>query len=325
MLQVSELHRQAGERLQSISGDPKKTALVHTAIALGASFLMTVMNYLFSQLISNTGGLDGLGTRSALSTLQAMLELAVMIALPFWQMGIYYAALQWEKGNTAGFSSLLQGFRRFGSVLGMLFLRGVLFFALGIVVINIGTAVFMMTPLATPIIEIFSPIMEQGVTPEQLETLLTPELMESAFRACIPLIIALIVLYVIALIPIFYRVRLADFCVMEGLTGGKSLLKSFVITGKHCLQLCRLDLSFWWFYALQALSVAVCYGDAILPAIGVSLPISGVSAELLFYALGSVCQIALLWRWEAYRVTSYALAYRTLTGPAEDDSSEMPS
>ena len=93
MLKVSELHNQANARLEN-AGNPKRLALIHTAIALGASFLLTLINYLLSLGIADTGGLDGVGTRTLLSTAQAMLELAVMLALPFWQLGIFYAALR---------------------------------------------------------------------------------------------------------------------------------------------------------------------------------------------------------------------------------------
>lgn len=320
MLQVSDLHRQAQARLAQTAGNPKKLVLLHTAIALGCSVLMSVITYLFSRQIADTGGLGGLGMRSVLATAQSVLELVITMALPFWQMGIFYAALQWVNEEDAGLGSLLQGFRRFSSVLGKLFLQGGLFFGLGIAIFYISTAVFMMTSFATPIVELFAPIMEQGATPEQLESLLTPELMESASRAAVPLLVIFIILYAAAAIPVFYRLRFASFAVMEGLSGGKALLKSFAITRKNCWQIFRLDLSFWWFYLLQVLSVAVCYADTILPAVGISLPVSGVGAAFLFYALGTLCQGVLLWQKEGHRLTAYCLAYRTLDTPSEENS-----
>lgn len=314
MLQVSDLRHQAKARLLTVSGNPKKLVLIHAAIALGSSFLLTVINYLFSLQIENTGGLGGLGTRSVLATAQSVLELTVMLALPFWQMGIYYAALQWIRGESAEFGSLLQGFRRFSSVLGMLLLRSLLFIALAITVVNIGSFVFIMTPFAAPLLEILTPIMEQGATPEQLEALLTPELMGSVSRASIPLFILLGVLYIAVAVPLFYRLRFGDFAVMEGLPAGRALLKSFAITHKKFWQVFKLDLSFWWFYLLQMLSVALCYADTLLPAMGIALPVSGVTAAFIFYALGSICQCLLLWQWEGSRVTVYGLAYHTLDG-----------
>ena len=66
MLQVSQLHNRANERLTQVE-NPKKIALIHTAIALGASFLLTLVGYLLSLEIADNGGLSGLGTRTVLS------------------------------------------------------------------------------------------------------------------------------------------------------------------------------------------------------------------------------------------------------------------
>lgn len=319
MLKVSELHNQANARLEN-AGNPKRLALIHTAIALGASFLLTLINYLLSLGIADTGGLDGVGTRTLLSTAQAMLELAVMLALPFWQLGIFYAALRWAKGEGAEFSDLLQGFRRLGSAIGLLILRSILFIALTVIVMNVSTFVFMMTPFTEPLMEVFEPMMEQAFTPEQLAELLTPELMASATRAAIPLLIISGVLFILVAIPVFYRTRFADFALMEGLTCGKAMIQSFTVTKGSCWQVAKLDVSFWWFYLLQMLSVALCNADLALTYLGVSLPVSGVAATLLFYALGSICQILLLWQFEAKRVTAYALAYRTLDGTLDNDT-----
>ena len=325
MLQISDLHRQAQSRLTETSGNPKKLVLIHTAIALGSSFLLTVVTYLFSLLIADTGGLDGLGTRSLLSTAQSVLEVAVTMALPFWQMGIFYAALQWTKGEKAEFTSLLYGFRRFRSVLGVLFLRSALFLALGFAILNISSLLFTLTPLAEPFLEIFAPFTEQGITPEQLEALLTPEFADTVVQASLPLFIIFGILLAATAIPLFYRLRFADFAVMDDLSAGKALLKSLTITHRSCLQVLKLDLSFWWFYLLQMLSVAVCYGDSILPALGISLPVSDTVAAFAFYAIGTVCQGVLLWQCEAKRVSAYGLAYRTLDGTMGSDDAQNPS
>ncbi len=321
MLQVSELHNQAKTRLQEVSGNPKKLVLIHTAIALGSSLLLTFITYLLSLLIDETGGLRGLTARSLLTTAQSVLELAVMVAMPFWQVGIFYAALQWTRKELADFGSLLQGFRRFGPVLGLQILRGILFIALGMPLSYIATAIFMLTPLAAPFLERIAPMMEQGITSEQLETMVTPEFTAATMQAMIPLLIIFAIVYLAVAIPVFYRIRFADFAVMDNMPAGRAMVNSFNITKGSCLQVLKIDLSFWWFYLLQILSVAICYADSLLPALGVTLPVSGVTAAFLFYILGTVCQGVLLWQYEARRVTVYGLAYRTLDGTM--DSHDM--
>ena len=68
---------------------------------------------------------------------------------------------------------------------------------------------------------------------------------------------------------------------------------------------------------LQALSVTLCYGDSILPAMGVALPMSAEAAYIAFMALGSLCQGVLLWFYQAKVSVTYALAYETLSAQSE--------
>lgn len=314
MIQISDLHRQAKNRLQEVSGNPRKVVLLHTAVALGCSLFLTGLVYLFDHLIANTGGLDGLGLRSVLTTIQSLLELVVMIALPFWQLGIYYTALLWSGKQRAESDDLLQGFRRFGPALKLFLIRYGLFGALMVAVFYTCTMLYLMTPFSMPMLEIFEPIMEQGATPEQLQELLTPELVESALHTMLPLLILSGIIYVALAIILFYRLRFAVFAVLDGMSAGKAFRKSFSLTRKRSMQVFRLDLSFWWFYLLQILSVVICYADILLPLTGVSLPVSQVVAALVFYAIGILCQGVLLWLQEGHRVTTYALAYRTLDG-----------
>ena len=313
MLQVFDLHRQAKDRLQAMPGDPKKLALIHTAIALGCSLLVTLTALLCNHLIADTSGLDGMGMRSVLSTAQSVLELVLMIALPLWQMGIFYAALRWANGEAATITDLAYGFRRVRSVLGVLLLRGGFFLALAIPISYIGAAVFLLTPFSVPFMEILSPLVEQGaITAEALEAMLTPELAESFLYSAIPLLVITGILYAIVAIPLFYRTRFASLAVMDGSPAFAGLLRSFAITKKQWVHVFRLDLHFWWFYALQLLSVAICYADVFLPLVGITLPFPPVASSLLAYCIGSVCQCVLLWQFEAHRTTTYALAYRSL-------------
>jgi hypothetical protein len=174
-------------------------------------------------------------------------------------------------------------------------------------------------PFSAAFLERIAPLMEQGLTPEQMEALITPEFTAATTQAAIPLLIIFAIIYLAVAIPVFYRIRFADFAVMDNMPAGRALVNSFNITKGSCLQVLKIDLSFWWFYLLQIFSVAVCYADTILPALGIALPVSGVTAAFLFYILGTVLQGVLLWQWEARRVTVYGLAYRTLDGTMDAD------
>lgn len=315
-LHYADLRREAELRLATARYSPRRLVLIHTAVSLGASLVVGLLNLLFSHLIAGTGGLSGMGMRSMLQTAQAMLELAVNIALPFWNISLIRATLCWARGELAEPPTLLEGFRRFRSVLGIKLLTGLIFLGLCMAVSYIGTMLFMFTPFAGKLIEALDPIMQDaGILNPEL--LLSDKVMAQISSAAVPLMIFLGLLFAALAIPVWYRIRFADFAVMDGGRALPSLLYSFRITGKKAMAIFKIDLQLWWFYVLQGLSVAACYGDSILAALGVSLPMSGEAAYVLFYAVGIVLQGLLLWWYQAQVSTVYALAYETLCAESE--------
>ena len=310
-LHFADLRSEAENRLHSAPYPPRRLVLIHTAVSLGASLVVGLLNLLFSHMIAKTGGLGGMGTRSVLQTAQTMLELAVTIALPFWNISLTRAAICWARGESAEMPTLLEGFRRCRSVLGIKLLTGAILLGLGMAVSYIGTMLFLFTPFAGRLMEVLDPILQQSgsLTPEML---LSDEVMAQISTATKPLMLLLGVLFATVAIPAWYRIRFADFAVMDGGRSLISLFHSFRITKKKALQIFKIDLHFWWFYLLQALSVALCYGDSILAALGVQLPIAPEWSYVLFYAVGIVAQGLLLWWYQAKVSTVYALAYEEL-------------
>lgn len=322
MIQPSFLRQEAAERLQQSAYNPKKLVLLHTVVALGSFLLSTLVNYFLSLQMENTGGLSGMEAGNMLATAQSVLELAVTVGLPFWNIGLVFAALHWARRQTAGPADLLQGFRRFRSVLGYLLLRAGLFLMLGLAITNISSTIYMMTPFATPLVNLLTPFLQQDGSAEGL---MTDAFLATLFQELVPLLILSAVLFALVAIPLFYRLRFSEFAVMSGLTCGKAMLKSIAVTRGNCLQILKLDLSFWWYYLLLGLSILISYGDALLPALGISLPLSATASSLVFYSLGLVCQGVLLWQCEAGRLTVYGLAYRTLDGTIDTDDADSPS
>ncbi len=306
----SALHKQA-DSLLTQAKNPKKLVLIHTAIALGSSLLIAVFNYLFHLQIAETGGLSGLGLRSILETCQSILELAVSVALPFWQIGLVFAAMQWMGGEQAGVSSLFQGFRRFGPVLRFYLLYAGLFLALTFPLMYICSFLFAMTPFSAPLSEILEPLMDPNLTPQQIEEMMTDEMMASMMQAMIPMLIMFAIVYLLVAIPIAYRLRFGTYGVMSGSHAGAAMAESFRITRKNTWQLVKLDLHFWWYYLLQVLCVGISYGYSLLTLAGIPLPISEDAGFFLCLVLSSLVQGIFLWQYEARVQSTYALAYRT--------------
>lgn len=314
-MHISDLRRQGAERLQNADYSPRRLVLLHTGVSLGASLLLAVINILFTRMIANTGGLGGMGTRSLLETVQVMVELAVSVALPFWEIGLVRAALNWARGEAARPNTLLEGFHRFGSVLGMRVMTAVLFLAIGMAVLNIGGLLFALSPFSGELMEAIAPFVKP-MTNAEMENLLTEEAIARIVDGAMPMLVLCAVLLVAVMIPVGYRIRFADFALMDGNRPLISLLESTRITRGNVWRLVKLDLSFWWFYLLQFLSVTLCYGDQILKWAGVTLPMSADGAYILFFALGIVCQGVLLWYYQAKVSVTYGLAYEALRSPA---------
>lgn len=310
-LHFDDLLGQAEKRLDFAAYSPRQLVLIHTAVSLGASLVIGLLNLLFAQMIANTGGLGGMATRSMLQTAQAVLELAVTVALPFWNIGLTRAALCWARGELAEPPTLLEGFRRWRSVLGVKLLIGFIFLDLCMAVSYIGSMLFLFTPFAGALIEALDPIMQEAGTLNP-EILLSDETITQLSSAAVPLMIFLGIVFAAIAIPVWYRVRFADFAVMDGNRSLFSMLHSFRITKNKALRIFKIDLKFWWFFLLQLLTVALCYGDSILAALGVQLPISAELSYVLFYAVGIFLQGLLLWWYQAKVSVTYALAYETL-------------
>jgi len=313
MIKPSALRQQAGKILEKVPYNPNKLVLLHTVIALGSSLLISLMSYLLDGQIADTGGLGGLGMRSLLSTMQTVLELVVLVVLPFWEIGVIFASLRWAKRENATPPNLLQGFRQFRTVLGANLLQGALYIAILVALSYLCVTIYLMTPLAGDLIELFKPLLQPDLTTQELEALLTPELISALIEACTPLYIGIGILFVLAAIPVFYRLRFAHLAVMDGFGPLASLLQSNRLTQYNCFWIFKLDLQFWWFYLLQFLCLLISHGVTVCNLLGVALPFSRDVAFFLFFGIGALCQGLLLWRYQAPVLTAYALAY--LHGP----------
>lgn len=299
----------AQRMLSGASYDPGKLMLIYNGIAVLVMLVISVLNYILALQVEDTGGLSGLAMRSMLETAASVLQLAGNLVMPFWTMGYVAAILAIARGQRVGPETLLTGFRRFGPVMRLVFLQAVIYLCLAILCINISTTIFMLTPMSAPLEEIL---------------LADPELLDdatlvAAYNAMIPLLVIFCVVYAAVCVPISYRFRMADYALLDDPRMGAmgALRRSTRLMRGNAMALVRLDLSFWWFYGLEAVLLALCYGDVILGALGVQLPISADAAYFVFYVLYLAGQMVLyLWRRNQVE-TTYALAYCGLDAKVE--------
>lgn len=307
------LKQTAASRLASAAYSPRRLMLIHTGVSLGAGVLLSVLSLALNSAIANTGGLSGIGTRSILTTLQSFLQLAVTVLLPFWEIGMIYTATRLARGESAEPIHLTRGFGRIGPVLVLNLLRGFLLGFLAVVCANVSSILIGLTPFAKSMMEVMTPLIEQ------IETTGTVPVLDDAtvtalFRSMLPMFILTAVLYLVAAVFAMYRLRFADYVIVDEPRVGAigAMLASWRMTRGKLWGLVKLDLSFWWFYGLYLLLTVLSYGDWILGAVGVSLPMSPEVASLMFYGLHVLGMLALYGHSGIYLQTTYAVLYDSL-------------
>lgn len=306
----------ARDCLAAAAYDPRKIILLHTGITIAVSLFATILNFILSRQIQNTGGLGGLGLRSVLSTAQSVLQVAVAVLIPFWEAGYCYATMRIARGEEANPDCLLQGFRRFGPLLRVTFAKLLIYFGIGLFCFFLGYYIFMLTPLSDPLYAIIETI---SLDPTMLETevMLDDATFYALMDAYQPMLLIILALFAVFGIFVSYRYRMATFLILDHpqLRGMETLRISTYQLRGQTKALLKLDISFLWFYVLNWLSTALAYGDYVLAVLGISFPFPAEIAYFGFLILSLVCQGS-LFLWARNRVdVTYARFYQLTALP----------
>ena len=212
-----------------------------------------------------------------------------------------YVSMQIARREEVSAGSLLQGFRKFGPVLRMRLITMMMYGGAMFVSAYAASVVFSLTPWSAPLREAMNVATEEAI-------------MAAAESCIVPLIVIFTLVAAVFVLPMYYRLRMAEFALMDDpkLGARLAIMKSRILMHGNRLKLFRLDLSFWWFYGLEALIGAVAYGDVLLPMLGVELPWSATVSFYVFLILCYAGQMALYW-WRGNEVqVTYAMAYEAL-------------
>lgn len=295
----SQFQSDAANALGRADYSPKKLVLFHAGVSAAAALVLTVIDYVLDLGIAQTGGLQGIGTRAVLETIQTLLVYANALLLPFWQMGYLLCSLLLIRRQTASPRHLLAGFRHFGPVLRGMLLKALVSLPFLYAGSQLGYLLFMMMPSGRPLLAELQQMAASGT--------ITPE-------AMMPILPYMVVGGLLLLIPVFYRLRMMNYVLMDEPEKGAlyALAMSLKLTKGNCTAIVKLDLHFWWYYALEALILALSFGDWILTQAGVELGASTDTAMLALYLASLLCQLG-LYVWKKNTVFAhYALAYETL-------------
>ncbi len=311
----------ARSSLENARCDARKLLFIHIGITLGLSALLSLLDYAVEQGIGNTSGLSNMGLRSMLETAQTVLRMAHSLALPFWQMGYLFLTLKLARGESASAGTLLEGFRNFRPIIRYELLCIILITGVVMASTYLSTGIYLMTPFSNAAVEELNALLQTGTE----DTVALQEAMTLILSNHIwPIAILFAAVCLGIGIPIYYRYRMSDLALVDHPEKGAihALGSSRKLMRKNCLKLVKLDLSFWWFYLLEALVIAIAYTDALLPAIGVTLPLHEDVQYFLFYFLSLGGQLGIYWLYKNYVSVTYAHAYVALLPKYEETTGD---
>ena len=309
---TSEIKAAALRRLTD-AGQAKRIAAIYAGVTLGLSALVTILGLVLEAMMSGATGLGGMGRRTILSSVQSMLPWVVGLITMCVELGYQAAMLRVARGQYASPQTLRLGFDRFWVLLRCILLEGVILFAIAFGGIYIATMLFMLTPFSGRVMEVLSPVLE-NVTLLSPEMVLDEALYDQLMQAMIPAFVMCAIVVAAAAIPVLYRLRMARFVIIDkpGIGALAALRESRKMMKGNCLKLFKLDVSLWVYYAGCVVASILCYGDILLPMLGISLPFSATVGYYLFFVLYLAVQFAVYYFLRNPAEVSYAIAYDSI-------------
>ncbi len=298
--------------------DAKRIVLIYSLIILGLSGLGTAVNLALSLRMDQGGGLGSMGQRSTLSAVQAMLPIVQSLVGMCLGVGYLSAMLRVARGQYASANSLRLGFDRFWTLLRLTLARTLIVMAVGGAASYLGAAVYVLSPLSRPVMELLAPMME-NTTVLGGGLVLSEGLYEQLSAVMWPAVLICMGAFFAAVTPVLYQYRMAEYVLIDkpGLGAMAVLRESRMMMRRNRFRLFLLDVRQWPYYLAILAATAVGYGDTVCAILGIPLPISWEAAYLLFTAayLGLLLLIYVCLR---NRVeTVYALAYDALRPPEQ--------
>ena len=291
--------------------DGQKIILYFSLIAIAATALANVASYVLSRQIAKTGGLGSMGVRSALTTAQTLLPLVQAGFLMCLTLGYLATMLRIARGQYASPNGMRLGFDRFWVLLRCTLLKGLIFGGVAMASLYVASMIYMMTPLSNSAVDILMPLVKNaGASGIALDDATYAQLM----RATAPAMVIFGVLFLALAAPLFYRYRMTDYLIIDRPAAGAlaALRDSRMMTKGNRWNLFRLDLSMWWYYAAMLVSIAVNYGDQLLPDLGITLPFSDTVAYFLFFGVYLAMTFVIFYFLRNRVEVTYALAYDSL-------------
>ena len=315
-----EIKNCASGRLENARG-LSKILLIYSGLALGLSALGTVASYVLGQQINQLSGLSSFSTRTMLSTMQSMIPFALSLFTMCLETGFLAVMLRVARGQYVSEQTLRLGFDRFWQLLRCSLFMGFRYMATLFLSVYFGIMLFMMLPVSEPAVAVLAPYLEEA-------SILSGEiLMDDASyaqfaQAVWPAYVICGVIFAAAAVPMWYSYRMTSYIIIDkpGMGALMVMRESKQMMRKNRISLLKLDLSFWWYYLVLLAAQAVCYGDVILPMLGIPLPGNDDVWYFVFMAVYLAILFAAYYFLRSRMEVSYALAYDALKPEEKKDS-----
>ena len=304
------LRAAARDALDANPGNPRLVVLIYIAVMAVSTLAVSAVLMVLDDRIAQTGGLGAMELRSVLSTIRTVLPLAQTLALWGLHLGYQGTTVRMARRQAVTPRNLLDGFPRFGALLRSILLQSALYFLLGLGAVYAASFIFMLTPLSADFYTLVEPMLTD---PDAFYTAMNTDmdLLSQVGMSLVPMVPISLVLFLLVAAPIFYRYRMASYCLLEQPRKGAmmALAESLRMMKGNRISLLKLDLGFWWFYLGQVLAAVVLYGDVLLSLAGVTLPWSSTVSYYLFYLLSLALEGVLYYFFMNRVETTYTTFY----------------
>ena len=315
------LKKVAAHRLEN-ARDGGKIVLIYSGILALCALLVTGINFLLSQQISQAGGLSNMGTRSVLSTIQTILPILQQVVMVCLEFGYMAAMLRIARGQYASPMSMKMGWDRAWVLIRTLLVQSAIYCGACLGGVYLAAMIYSFTPLSNAATELLTPLMAEISDPQAIIAAMDETMQMQMLEASLPLFVLAILCSLVLIIPIAYRYRMVYYVLMDKPAFGamQALRESKAMMRSNKFQLFKMDLSYWWYHGLLMLASVLCYGDVVLAMLGISLPFSSTVAYFLFYVLFLAAQLGIYLKFRNRVEVSYALAYESIRPKEEHNN-----
>ena len=304
------LHAVAADRLEK-ARDLPKIALIYGGIVVLSSLFSATVSFFIGQQINNFGGLQNMGTRSILATIQNILPLVIQMVLMALELGFLNVMVRTARGQYASPQSLKLGFDRFWLLFKTTLLESGVYCIALMGSFYLSSQIFMITPLSKGFRELVTPMVETGSSFNPMLMMDDADIVARLSLSMVPLLILMTVVAIAVILPLSYRYRMVNYLVIDkpGIPATLALGESWRMMKHNCVKLFKVDLSLWWYYVALVLGVLLCYGDMLLPLVGINLSMPASLSYFVFLILYLLVNLAIILFLRPRVEVTYALCY----------------